>query len=199
MSAVSHKAACDTFQQLNTFAHVNYTENNPVFGLLLCINGCGSFYAWLRRMLSGPENLLSYDELNALSAQAEAGSSGLTLFPFGNGAERSLGNRNPGAAFQAIDFQRHGKEEIVRAGKESIAYALAHGLERMQALGGAVTEIRAGNANLFQSEVFCEIISALSGCEVALFNTDGAAGAARGAGIGAGIYGDQQEAFSKLA
>ena len=48
---------------------------------------------------------------------------------------------------------------------------------------------------MFLSDLFIEAISNTSEATVELYNTDGAQGAARGAGVGAGIYSSFDEAF----
>ena len=51
---------------------------------------------------------------------------------------------------------------------------------------------------MFQSDVFCDSLASVSGATIELYDTDGALGAARGAGVGAEIYGSLEEAFENL-
>lgn len=192
---VSDKLAFDPQGRVNGFAHVNHTASEPRVGVLLCINGTGILYAWLRRTLG---TNLSYSELNALAAAVPAGSAGLTILPFGNGAERMLGNRRVGAQVSGLDFLQHQSGHLVRAAQEGIAFAFSHGIAGMKATGLAPAKIRAGNANLFMSPVFRDTLAATLGVSIELVSTDGAAGAARGAGIGAGIYPKHADAFTSL-
>ena len=63
------------------------------------------------------------------------GCDGLIVLPYGNGAERTLENRNPGAGIAGLDFNRHGSAHLLRAAQEGIVFALQHGLEIMQGMG----------------------------------------------------------------
>jgi xylulokinase len=135
--------------------------------------------------------------MNALASQAPAGCEGLTILPFGNGAERTLGNRDPGASIHGLSFTRHGQAHLLRAAQEGIVFALSYGLEIMAGMGIKPARVRAGYANLFLSPLFAEAFATMSGAAVELYNTDGAQGAARGAGIGAGLH-TPQTAFAGL-
>lgn len=192
---VSDRLAIDPQGRVNSFAHVNHSAENPRIGVLLCINGTGILYAWLRRLL-GTDH--SYPQLNGLAAAVAPGSEGLTVLPFGNGAERMLGNRQIGAQVAGLDFLRHQSGHLVRAAQEGIAFAFSHGIAGMKAAGLEPTRIRAGNANLFMSPVFRETLAATLGVSIELVSTDGAAGAARGAGLGAGIFKSAKDAFAGL-
>jgi xylulokinase len=192
---VSEDVAYDPQSRVNTFLHVNHTEAAPRLGVLLCVNGSGILKSWTRRLMGGD---LSYDTLNDLAGQAPVGSDGLVVLPFGNGAERLLGNRRIGASFNGLDLNRHDRTHVCRAVQESVVFAFRYGLDIMRELGIVPSVIRAGKANMFLSDVFCETLSAVSGARIELYETDGALGAARGAGMGAGIYASADEAFSSL-
>lgn len=182
--AVTDQNPFDPQGRVNSFLHVNHTPQSPRRGVLLCLNGCGSLYSWLRRTLL-PQG--SFADLNNLAAQAPAGADGLDLYPYGNGAERILGNQNPGAAFRNLDFNRHSAAHLARAAQEGIVFALAQGLQVMAELNTPVKTVRAGKANLFQSDLFCQTFTDTTGCDLTLHETNGAIGAAIGAGIGAGL------------
>jgi xylulokinase len=192
---VTDKLAYDPHGRVNGFAHVNHTATDPRVGVLLCINGTGILYAWLRRTLGAN---LSYSQLNDLAADVPAGSEGLSVLPFGNGAERMLGNRRIGSHWSGMDFLRHTPGHLARAAQEGIAFSFSHGIAGMKATGVTPKKIRAGNANLFLSPVFRDTLAATLGVSIELVRTDGAAGAARGAGLGAGIYKKPADAFSGL-
>jgi xylulokinase len=181
--------------RVNSFAHVNHRADRPRIGVLLCINGTGILNAWTRRMLG----VSDYGEMNSLATTADVGSGGVMILPFGNGAERMLGNRNPGAHIIGIDFNRHGRPEICRAIQEGIAFSLVYGMEMMRSVGLDLTTIRAARANMFLSDMFCDILAGTGGARIELYETDGAIGAARGAGIGAGIYSSFEDAFAGLS
>ncbi|MBN2038130.1 MAG: carbohydrate kinase [Chitinispirillaceae bacterium] len=182
--------------RVNTFAHVNYSPPAPRYGVLLCVNGTGILNRWLRAMLGNRS--LTYDQMNEAARSAPPGCDGLAVLPYGNGAERTLGNRNVHATFTGLDFSRHGVPHLIRAAHEGIVFALRYGLDILAA-GNVVPEvIRAGHANMFLSPLFAEVFATVCRAGLELYDTDGAQGAARGAGIGAGIYASATEAFSRL-
>jgi xylulokinase len=191
---VSDKLTFDQQSRINTFAHVTYTKENKHTGVLLCINGTGSLYRWVKHT-SAP--FLSYPELNHLAAQAPIGSNGLKILPFGNGAERMLNNQYTGAQLLGIDLNIHTLGDIIRAAQESIAYSFRYGLDIMRENGMQPSVIRAGKSNLFLSEVFTQTFVDVTGIPVELYDNDGSIGAALGAGIGAGIFGKPADAFAE--
>ena len=186
----------DPLSRVNTFVHVNHTAETPRYGILLCINGTGILNSWMRRNVV--QQTLDYAEMNALAEQAPAGSDGLVVLPFGNGAERVLENRTTGAAMVGIDLNRHSTAHILRATQEGIAFSFRYGIDLMRDLGLKPDVIRAGKANLFLSPLFRQTLSTLTGARIELFNTDGSLGAARGGALGAGYYKSREEAFSSL-
>lgn len=186
----------DPKSRVNTFAHVNYSEDLTRLGVLLCINGTGILNAWIKRTVA-PEGI-SYAEMNDLAETVPVGAEGLAVIPFGNGAERVLENKNPGASIQGINFNIHTKAHIIRAAQEGIAFSFAYGMEVMRDMGMDIKTIKAGHANLFLSPLFRRTLAAVTGATIELYETDGSVGAAKGAGIGCGIYKDSDEAFSTL-
>lgn len=192
---VSDEIKYDQLSRVNTFAHVNHTKQNPRLGVLLCINGTGILYAWLKRFMG---DNISYEEMNRLSASVPIGSGGVTVLPFGNGAERVLNNRNIGSLFSGINFNIHNKAHLLRAAQEGIVFSFKYGMEIMEKTGIKPEIIRAGKANMFLSPVFRDALSGISGAVIELYNTDGSVGAARGAGIGAGYFASPEEAFAGL-
>ena len=186
----------DPKSRVNTFAHVNYSEDLTRLGVLLCINGTGILNAWIKRTVA-PEGI-SYAEMNDLAETVPVGAEGLAVIPFGNGAERVLENKNPGASIHGINFNIHTKAHIIRAAQEGIAFSFAYGMEVMRDMGMDIKTIKAGHANLFLSPLFRRTLAAVTGATIELYETDGSVGAAKGAGIGCGIYKDSDEAFSTL-
>lgn len=184
----------DPQSRVNTFLHVTPSPEQRM-GVLLCINGTGIMNAWTRRNIT-PD--LSYPQMNDLAGTVPAGSEGLILLPFGNGAERVLGNRNIGAGFTGIDLVRQNRAHIVRAVAEGIAFSFKYGIDIMKDLGLQPNVIRAGKANMFLSPVFRSTLATMCGARIELFDTDGSLGAARGAALGAGIYASPEEAFASL-
>lgn len=192
---VTDRPQADPQSRVNTFLHVNHTTGAPRYGILLCINGTGILNSWMRRNIARG---MGYDEMNALAAEAPAGCEGLTVLPFGNGAERVLENRYTGVSFAGIDLNRHTTAHLLRAAHEGIAFSFYYGLEIMRGMGLDPSVIRAGKANLFLSPIFRKTLATLSGARIELFNTDGSLGAARGAALGAGFYATREEAFASL-
>lgn len=186
----------DPLSRVNTFAHVNHTANNPRTGVLLCINGTGILNSWMKRNVA-PEGI-SYAEMNDLAAQAPIGSAGVSIMPFGNGAERMLQNREVGCSVHGVNFNTHGKHHLLRAAQEGIVFSFKYGIEIMQGMGMNISKIHAGNANMFLSPIFRNTLAGVTGATIELYDTDGSVGAAKGAGIGAGIYKDNNEAFATL-
>lgn len=185
----------DPLSRVNTFAHVNHTAAAPRLGVLLCINGTGILNSWIRRnVVPG----LSYPQMNELAAKVPVGSEGVSILPFGNGAERMLENQETGCSVHGLNFNRHSQAHLVRAAQEGIVFSFQYGIEIMEQMGLKVDKIHAGMANMFQSGVFRETLAGVSGATIELYNTDGSVGAAKGAGIGAGIYRNPQEAFATL-
>lgn len=186
----------DPKSRVNTFAHVNHTTEQTRLGVLLCINGTGILNSWIKRNVA-PEGI-SYSDMNTLASQSPIGSKGISIIPFGNGAERILENREIGCSINGINFNMHGKSDIIRAAQEGIVFSFQYGMEIMEGMGMDINVIRAGNANMFLSPIFRQTLASISGATIELYDTDGAAGAAKGAGIGVGIYASNKEAFASL-
>lgn len=192
---VSEEITYDPKSRINTFAHVNHTPDRNRLGVLLCINGTGILNSWIRKhVLDG----LNYERMNDLANTIPRGSEGLLVLPFGNGAERMLENQDPGAAFVHLNFNIHNASHLIRAAHEGIVFSFAYGMEIMNQVGISPSVIRAGNANMFLSPVFRKSLATLTNTQIELYDTDGSQGAARGAGIGAGIYKNFTEAFDNL-
>lgn len=196
--AVTDTNISDEKSRINTFLHVNDTDTQPRNGVLICVNGTGILYSWLKRLLTKGPCGMEYEEMNSLASKVEPGSEGLMCMPFGNGAERIFQNQIIGSHFSNINFNVHTTSHIIRSGLEGIVYAMNAGLEVFKELGGQPTSIRAGQANLFLSPVFREIFVNVTGTRLEIYNTDGAAGAARGAALGDGFYQSTREAFDSL-
>ena len=186
----------DPKSRVNTFAHVNHTPEQTRLGVLLCINGTGILNSWMKRNVA-PEGI-SYAQMNDLAAQAPIGSAGVSIMPFGNGAERMLENKEVGSSIHGVNFNVHDKSHLLRAAQEGIVFSFKYGIEVMEQMGMSVNKIHAGHANMFLSPIFRETLAGVSGAVIELYDTDGSVGAAKGAGIGAGIYKDNTEAFATL-
>ncbi|MBR6936078.1 MAG: carbohydrate kinase [Prevotella sp.] len=186
----------DKLSRVNTFAHVNYTQELDRLGVLLCINGTGILNAWVRRNVA-PEGI-SYADMNVMMENVPIGSEGVTIIPFGNGAERVLENREIGCSINGVNFNKHSKAHIMRAAQEGIVFSFCYGMEIMEKMGMDIRKIHAGRANMFLSEIFRNTLAGVSGATIELYETDGSVGAAKGAGMGCGLYRNNDEAFATL-
>ena len=192
---VSDRADSDPKSRVNTFVHVNHGDDKSRYGVLLCLNGAGILNSWLKHQVAGG---MDYPAMNDLAQQAPIGSAGLVILPYGNGAERTLENRNLGSSVHGLSFNVHTQAHLLRAAQEGIVFALNYGLEIMQQIGVRAETVRAGHANMFLSPLFTQAFATVTGATVQLYLTDGSQGAARGAGIGAGLYASEAEAFVGL-
>jgi xylulokinase len=193
---IGDQPAYDPQSRVNSFIHVNHTATNPRYGVLLCINGSAILNRWLKTNLVAPDT--TYRQMDELTAQAPIGSAGLIFLPYGNGAERTLANQNIAASLHGLEFNLHTQAHLLRAAQEGIVFAMNYGIEIMRQMGLRLTTVKAGHANMFLSPVFAEAFANTAGTRLELYKTDGAQGAARGAGIGAGIYRNFAEAFIGL-
>ncbi|MGB3617488.1 MAG: FGGY family carbohydrate kinase [Catalinimonas sp.] len=189
--AVSDEAATREGTRINCFAHVNHAKGNKRIGKMLCINGTGIQYSWLRKQAGAG---LSYDEMNQLAATVPVGADGLRILPFGNGAERMLHNQSKGAQILNVDFNRHQQRHLFRAALEGIAFAFVKGIDILKNDGANLHAIRAGNDNLFRADIFADTLATLTGCRIDIIDTNGAVGAARAAALAFGDFNDSDEA-----
>lgn len=193
---VSGEVKYDPYSRVNTFAHVNYTTNLNRLGVLLCINGTGILNSWMNKNVGN--NAYNYAEMNELASKVAIGSDGVSILPFGNGAERVLRNKNIGSQISGISFNSHSQAHLFRAAQEGIVFSFNYGMEIMKQIGIDAKVIRAGKANMFLSPIFRETLAGISGATIELYNTDGSVGAARGAAVGSGYYKSFAEAFGSL-
>ena len=193
---INDTIAYDSLSRVNNFAHVNHTAVSPRIGVMTCINGTGILNSWIKRNVV--DRGIGYDEMNILASKAPVGAGGISIMPFGNGAERILCNRQIHSSIHGISFNNHTRSHIIRAAQEGIVFSFMYGIEIMEKIGLNVNKIHAGNANMFLSPIFRNTLASVTGATIELYDTDGAIGAAKGAGIGAGIYRDNNEAFATL-
>lgn len=197
---VGDKPNYDAKSRVNTFVHVNHSREAPRYGVLLCISGTGILNSWVKHNFTAADGRdFSYDEMNSEACRAPVGAGGLVILPYGNGAERTLGNKNIGASIHGLGFNAHDRTHVLRAVQEGIVFAFNYGMEIMKDMGLMIDTVRAGAANMFQSPLFCEAFATVTRTRIELFDTDGSQGAARGAGIGAGIYKTPADAFTGLS
>ena len=189
--AVSDSLQADTASRVNSFAHVNHTQEHNSIGVLLCINGAGISNSWMKNKMGAS----SYNQMNALAASVAPGSDGMAVLPFGNGSERMLHNKNIGAHISGLDFNRHQAAHLFRAVQEGVVFAMQYGFKVLQQNGVQPTVIRAGKANMYLSDVFVDCFVNTLGVPLELYHTDGSKGAAIGAGYGAKVYATIEEAF----
>ena len=188
--AVTDKLFADKYSRVNAFAHVNHTDQERRLGVLLCINGTGIMNRWTRDLVGE-----DYKRMNWLASQTKPGSDGLVVLPFGNGAERIFENRIIGAHLSNIDLNMHSKAHVFRAVQEGIVFSFRYGLDIMRENGIQPLVVRAGQANMFRSDLFVDAFVNTANVTVELYENDGSAGAAIGAGLGSGVYSSVKEAF----
>ncbi len=193
---VSEEVKYDPYSRVNTFAHVNHTKELNRLGVLLCINGTGILNSWMNKNLGG--GTVSYKEMDEMASKIAIGSEGVSILPFGNGAERVLRNKNIGSQISGVNFNTHSQSHLFRAAQEGIVFSFNYGMEIMKQIGIEAKVIRAGKANMFLSPIFRNTLAGISGATIELYNTDGSVGAARGAAVGSGYYKSFTEAFGSL-
>jgi len=187
----------DTKSRVNIFAHVNHSVKNARLGVLLCINGTGILNSWVQKNIGIKK--LGYSEMDDEASHIPIGSNGLIIIPFGNGAERVIENRNPGCHISNLNFNLHRSADLYRAAQEGIAFSFKYGIDIMSEHTGLhVSQIRAGHTNMFLSPVFRDTLAGICQVPIDLYNTDGSEGAARGAGVGSGIFKSFEDAFTSL-
>ena len=197
--AVTDKDMYDEQGRVNTFLHVNNSDDEKRNGILGIINGSGILYQWLRKTISlGRKELLSYDLLNEEAAKVNPGSERLRFYPFGNGAERIFNNKGVNSGIENLNFNIHQPAHLIRSACEGIVFAMNYGFDVIKTMGTSGDVVRAGKGNLFLSPVFREIFCNTTGAKLQLYETSGAEGAARGAAYGYGFYKNLEEAFGNL-
>ncbi|MCP4884945.1 MAG: carbohydrate kinase [Flavobacteriales bacterium] len=192
--AISDRMQTKESLRINSFAHVNYTPERPLIGKLLNINGAGILYSWMQQNIASKGD--TYQDMNQLAASVPAGSEGLFMLPFGNGAERMLNNHSNGARMSNLNFNIHKKAHLFRAALEAIAFSFVYGIDILKSDGVELSVIRAGNDNLFRSDIFSHTLATLVGADINIIDTTGAVGAARAAGVSSGAFNSLDEAFS---
>lgn len=193
MYAVVDQPVFDPLTRVNGFVHVNHSFDQQRIGTLLCINGTGIQYDWIRQQ-AGSDHI-TYQVMEQQASQIAIGSDGLITIPFGNGTERMLENRDIGAHIANIQHNIHTRQHLYRATLEGIAFAFIYGMEILNEMGIKTNSIRVGNDNLFQSDIFSTTISTLSNSRIEVVDTTGAIGAAKAAGIATGYFDSVDEAM----
>ncbi|MBS9522727.1 carbohydrate kinase [Litoribacter alkaliphilus] len=186
----------DPKSRVNSFVHVNHRPENPSYGVLACINGTGILNSWMKKNLGNSS--LDYEEMNNLASEIPIGSEGLSIIPFGNGAERIMENQPVDAHLNGLNFLKHDRRHLLRAAQEGIVCSLTYGFSIMKNMGLNLKTVKAGNANMFLSPLFRKAFVNMNDVDLELYDTDGSQGAARGAGIGIGLYGNEEDAFHGL-
>ncbi|UXX79835.1 FGGY family carbohydrate kinase [Reichenbachiella carrageenanivorans] len=186
----------DTKSRVNSFTHVNYENNYDRIGVLLCLNGAGIQYGWMKNQiaLGGRQ----YEDMERMAGTVPVGSDGLCILPFGNGAERVLMDKNVNAHILNLEFNRHTRAHLYRSALEGVAFSFVHGVNLLKEMGLAVDIMRVSNDNMFQSEVFAMTMATLLDCHIEVVDTTGAVGAAQASGVGVGIYANIEEALYNI-
>ncbi len=190
---ITSKKVFDPQSRINSFAHVNHSQEDPRIGLLLCINGAGIQYSWMKHH-AGEKNV-DYGNMEKQLSKVPIGSDGLRIIPFGNGAERMINNKQTGAQINNLQFNIHTRSHLYRAALEGVAFSFYYGINMLKNFALNPQLIKVGNDNLFQSETFANTIASLLNCEIQMVETTGAVGAAKAGGYGAGYYPSLTEAI----
>lgn len=181
---------------INVFAHPQTPACSDMLAAhLLCINGTGILYSWMKKNMASH---LDYDAMEEHIQKISPGSEGLCIYPFGNGAERMLGNINPGSLISRFQFNKHTAAHFYRASLEGIVCAFKYGMDLMLESGASISCIHAANDNLFQSTVFSETMATLCDVPIKLYDTNGARGAALMSGLAIGLYTNIEDVFSNI-
>ncbi|NUO02882.1 MAG: hypothetical protein HUU01_19920, partial [Saprospiraceae bacterium] len=186
----------DTKSRVNAFAHVNYEQSFNRIGVLLCLNGAGIQYSWIKHQVARGSH--SYSDMERMVSTVPIGSEGVCILPFGNGAERMLDNRDPNAHIINLQFNRHTRGHLYRAALEGVAFSFVYGINILKEMGLNVDVIRVGNDNMFQSKTFSTILATMLGSQIEVVETTGAVGAAKAAGVATGDYHSLKEALSNI-
>jgi xylulokinase len=196
---ISKRPVSDPRFRMNTFVHVNHSHDNPRYGILHCVNGVGSLNKWMREnILHQIKGEADYSDLNRRFSQIAPGAEGMIVLPYGNGAERSLGNLNIGMSVHGLNHSIHTADHLIRASCEGIIYSMNYGIEIMRDMGIEVSKIRVVHAGMFQHPDFCEAFATVTSAKIELYDADGAQGAARAAGIGLGLFKNYEQAFNAV-
>lgn len=193
---IVNKPVYDEQSRVNGFAHVNYEGRQDRIGILLCINGAGIQYSWLKHQIARSDR--DYPDMERMASTVPIGSDGVCILPFGNGSERIFNNRNVGSHIFGLEFNRHNRGHIYRAALEGVAFSMVYGVNILKEMGMDVDIIRVGNDNMFQSEIFSKTIATLLNCHIEVVETTGAYGAARAAGVAIGAYKDLKQALASI-
>jgi len=194
--SVSNQLSYDAQSRVNSFAHVNHTAENPRIGVLLCLNGAGIQYAWVKNQIA--QSGATYQQMDEAVSSIPVGADGLQIHPYGNGAERMFVNKDVGAQMSKLNFNRHTKNHIFRAALEGIAFSFVYGFHILKDIKADVNVIKVGNDNLFRSKVFSQTISNLLQIPIEIKKTDGAVGAAKASAVGAGMVNSIDDLFENI-
>ena len=190
---ITDKQIQDSLSRINAFLHVNNSILSQRIGMLLCINGTGCLYSYLKKLFG-----IDYNEMNEEADKIPIGSDGLIILPFGNGSERMLENKSIGCSIEGLNFNIHSRNHIIRAAQEGIVCAFAYGIEQMRSMGMKIEKIKAGKSNLFKSELFVKTLAGITNTTIELYNTDGSIGAALASGVGCKLFQSPEDAISSL-
>ena len=99
-----------------------------------------------------------------------------------------LNNKSKGARISNLNFNVHQAAHLFRAALEGIAFSFVYGIDILKNDGVDLKVIRAGNDNLFRSDIFSNTIATLVDADIKIIETTGAIGAARAVGVSSGAF-----------
>lgn len=159
-------------------------------------NSCASAHRWLRDkffMEPGTDGAAAFAAMDDMAGTIAPGAEGLLFHPYLQGERAPYWDPLLRADFVGLTFA-HGRAHLVRALYEGIAFALRDVLEQFRVLGMPIARARiiGGGAH---SAVWRQIVADILNLEVLLPRTvDASFGAALLAGVGVGVFADEQAA-----
>ncbi|MBM4430990.1 MAG: xylulose kinase [Chloroflexi bacterium] len=168
-------------------------------------NAAASSYRWFRDAVGTLEKEMedktkrsAFEYLNDLAAQAKPGAGGLLYMPYLATAATPRWNANARGAFLGLSFA-HGRNEMVRSVLEGVALEIRDIMQVWYDAGVPVDLIRLGGGatksqmwNQIQADVYGRPVQTLRVGESTVL------GAALLAGIGAGIFKNQEEGLAAM-
>lgn len=151
----------------------NIFNQKILIGKSLIFKGGYIQYEWVKKQFKES----SFEIMNQKASEIPIGSEGVTIFPFGNGAEQMLKNINLGGIINNLNLNCHSKGNLFRATIEGIAFSIIYGLKTLKG-DFEFSTIKVENGTLFQSEIFVNTLTSVLGEKIDIFNVDLAVGAA---------------------
>jgi xylulokinase len=172
--------------QLLTFLHV--LENQYLLGGSMA--ALGASLSWCHRLLG---DQLDFESMLALAEESEPGAGHLIFLPYMSGELQPINDGNARGVLFGLSLSTE-KKHMIRAILEGTAFAIAHNLNIIEALGISITEVRAVGGPT-RSTFWCQIIANIIGRPMNVVSNEGGAplGNALLAAKGVGLIQDAAE------